>query len=449
MIIRLPIQVGEKKPLQQFKINQEYKTKTKITRRTIEVGEAYGIGVDDEKTFAVFRNFVVEVNPGQIVLITGDSGSGKSTLLREISAQLPKDFGRIVTNDEVKPDDDELIIEGVGRDMNQAISVLSMAGLSEAFLMLRKFSELSDGQKYRYRVAKMIDSSAGTWVFDEFAAVLDRITAKVISFTVQKTARKLGKTLIVATTHEDLLQDIKPDIWIHKEFGESVKVTLYEKSSFDKECSILKDVRITPCKVSEIGELEKFHYRGKVNNLVKHAFKATLGDSETPIATIVFVCPHLALKARSIALPQFRGRVNSDMARLVNKYILRIARVIVLPKFRSIGLGAEIVRRTMPLVDIKFVETLAAMAKYNPFFEKAGMTRVDVPDEAKLERDLQALESLGFKRELLPSRSHVEKVLSTIRNIEQDRDRAEILPQLLRHGKVATGFTNSSRQTGR
>src|SRR5208282_4163190 len=105
-------------------------------------------------------------------------------------------------------EDSELIIEGVGKDLGEAISILSMSGLNEAFLMLRKFRELSDGQTYRYRVAKMIDSSANTWIFDEFAALLDRVTAKCVAYTVQKTARKLGRTLVVATTHEDLLEDL-------------------------------------------------------------------------------------------------------------------------------------------------------------------------------------------------------------------------------------------------
>ena len=69
--------------------------------------------------------------------------------------------------------------------------------------------------------------------------------------------------------------------------------------------------------------------------------------------------------------------------------------MIIHPKFRGIGLGAFLVRETMPRVDAKVVEILAVMAKYNPFFEKAGMLRVDyrrdeISEEKKIRRFLEA-----------------------------------------------------------
>jgi ABC-type ATPase with predicted acetyltransferase domain len=50
-----------------------------------------------------------------------------------------------------------------------------------------------------------------------------------------------------------------------------------------------------------------------------------------------------------------------------------ISRVIVHPKYRSIGLGEKIVKETLSQAETANVETVAVMAKYNPFFEKAGM----------------------------------------------------------------------------
>jgi hypothetical protein len=277
--------------------------------------------------------------------------------------------------------------------------------------MLRRFRELSDGQKYRYRIAKMInESNASVWAFDEFGSVLDRTTAKVVAYTVQKTARNLGKTLVVATTHEDLLQDLKPDIWIQKKFGDSVRLSTYRKGYFEKHSPLLDEVVIRPCSLEELESLEKFHYRGKVRAIVKQCFKATI-KSELA-AGIVYVCPHLTLRGRNVALPEYRGRSSRELALKINDDILRISRVIVTPKFRSIGLGAEIVRQTMPLVGKRVVETLALMAKYNFFFERAGMTRVDIEEDAKEEKDVSALESVGFRRELLPSRHHTEEVVA-------------------------------------
>lgn len=52
-----------------------------------------------------------------------------------------------------------------------------MAGLNDAYLFVRKPSEMSDGQKYRLKIAKLIESGAKVWAADEFGAVLDRVTA--------------------------------------------------------------------------------------------------------------------------------------------------------------------------------------------------------------------------------------------------------------------------------
>jgi uncharacterized protein len=408
----------EKKLLQLFKVNKEFSTRTKITKRTAAVGEAFGIGIDETKRFSVFKDFQVEVEPGQVVLITGDSGSGKSTLLQQIceQARLSGEFGEVVDNQSVEISDKEILIEGVGKDTTQAISILSMAGLNEAFLMLRKYCELSDGQKYRHRIAKMIDSAAGLWAFDEFAAVLDRTTAKVVAYTVQKTARQLGKTLVVATTHEDLLQDLKPDILIRKKFGDAVQVMQFPSAFFAKECTLVSDAKISRCSKEDVQDLEKFHYRGANGGVVRQVFKATLGEELA--AAIIYVFPHPALRGRNKALPEFRGKQTSELLKKLNAQLARIARVIVAPKFRSIGLGAFIVKKTMPLTCFKYIETLAVMARYNPFFEKAGMTRVDLPENDSFKSDLARLEALGFRRELLGSKRENLKVISNLKQEE-------------------------------
>ena len=92
-------------------------------------------------------------------------------------------------------------------------------------LAIRRPEELSDGQRYRLRLAKLMESNADVWVADEFGAVLDRETAKVVSYNAQKLARARGVTLMVATTHTDLVEELAPSITVTKRFQERVNIT--------------------------------------------------------------------------------------------------------------------------------------------------------------------------------------------------------------------------------
>lgn len=196
---------------------------THVTRsdRVLECAEAFGLGLED-KEFVVYDNLELEVKQGDIVYITGQSGSGKSLLLKELAKQLA-DLQPVADIDKVELLEVPLI-DQVGKSTDEAIRILNLAGLNDAYLFIRKPSELSDGQRYRFRIAKLMESGCKVWVADEFGAVLDRITAKVVAFNVRKFAAKCGATLIVATTHKDLLEELAPTLYVEKRFQDQLKI---------------------------------------------------------------------------------------------------------------------------------------------------------------------------------------------------------------------------------
>src|SRR5262249_56342767 len=49
---------------------------------------------------------------------------------------------------------------------------------------------------------------------DEFAANLDRTLAKVLAYSVRKLCSRTGIGFLLATTHDDLLDDLNPDVWV-------------------------------------------------------------------------------------------------------------------------------------------------------------------------------------------------------------------------------------------
>jgi len=190
--LRLTLPSYDKESLIRLRIDKSFKARSKITKRTLEVAKAFGIGVDEEKVFQVYKEFELEVNPGEIIYITGESGSGKSILLREIGRRLRRrrEFGGVLMGHELEIDPDEILIHGVGRDAKEAIELLSMVGLNEAYLFLRRYRELSEGQRYRYRLAKAFWSGRKTLILDEFCSTLDRITARVVAYLCQKFCRR-------------------------------------------------------------------------------------------------------------------------------------------------------------------------------------------------------------------------------------------------------------------
>ncbi|MHB1909329.1 MAG: GNAT family N-acetyltransferase [Nitrososphaerales archaeon] len=357
-----------------FNLKCSYVTLSEMTERTMLVAESFGLGLDNERTFEVIKEAELDLRPGDIVYVTGDSGGGKSTILSLLKEKLENcsQFSPIGC-DPVVPDE-EILIEGAGSTFEEALRNLSIAGLNDAFLMIRKYRELSEGQKYRYRICKLLNSPAKTLLFDEFLATLDRDTAKVVAFCLQKTAKRMRKTLIVATTHEDLIRDLSPSVLIRKGFGPKIEISYPDQSHSFGSCTLSSDITINSGTREDYQKLHMFHYRAELPTTTRKIYSAFLKNEL--IGVIAYGAPPLHSSART----KFLGY--SPSAIEVNEDFLTITRVVVHPKFRGMGLGARLVRDTLALVQKKYVETSAVMARFNPFFEKAGMQRIDSKSES-------------------------------------------------------------------
>ncbi|MCW3983866.1 MAG: GNAT family N-acetyltransferase [Candidatus Bathyarchaeota archaeon] len=383
-----------------FTVNISYETApTLLTERTKEVAEAFGLGVDQTRQFTLYDNVNIHIRPTDVVLITGDSGSGKSALLKAIKSDLGSEALDIK---DIPINSNQPIIETIGTNTTTAIEALSQVGLNDAFIFLRPYNQLSEGQKHRYQAALLAASSKPFWIVDEFTSTLDRDTAKILAFNLQKLARKNGKAVIAATTHRDLLKDFAPNVHIHKRYGKEVTVRYYPKAKA-VHCSLTRQMSIAQGTSADYKALCEFHYRAHRTPPTRKIF--TLKRKDELCGVIVYCYPP--------PMSFGRKKVWKGDIKQLQKEVSVISRVIIHPKYRSIGLGEKLVRDTLMFAGTPYVEAVAVMAKYNPFFEKAGMQKIAESKPSKpITEALQRLEKLGFDCMLMGSASYNQQKIA-------------------------------------
>lgn len=400
-------------------------TPPELTERVANVAESFGVGVDETIKFRVFEKFELGYEDTDLVYITGDSGSGKTTFLRLLGKH-EVDRGRSVHDfEKIEPGFDEVVIDGLGGDTDEAMRLLSAAGMSEAFLMLRRYGELSDGQKYRYRLAKLLSMGSDVYLIDELGASLDRVMAKILAFNLQKWARREGKMVVAASTHHDLIEDFNPNILIFKGFGEAAQIRYFNAKP--RRFSLEAYMTVSEATMEDYELLESFHYLGNRPAFMTHKFRLTYkgysqDSREKTIGIIIFQSPFLTCSARNKAMPQYKRSNTKEGAELVNREIVRLSRIIIHPKFRGAGLAVKLVKETMALTGKRVVETIAAMARYNPFFEKAGMTKVGVMKLTKQQRGiLSIVKKLGSDPVLMHSPHERKAFIDGLNSSQKDQ----------------------------
>jgi tRNA(Met) C34 N-acetyltransferase TmcA len=110
-----------------------------------------------------------------------------------------------------------------------------------------------------------------------------------------------------------------------------------------------------------------------------------------------------------------RSKVWKGNLQQLQRQISVISRVVVHPKYRSIGLGAKLVNKTLAQAGTPCVETVAVMARYNPFFEKAGMRKIaESKPSPHVTSALERLGKLGFDVALLAGVQYCERKVSEV-----------------------------------
>lgn len=184
------------------------------TKRAAKLMHLFGVRRERLAQQRLQHRCRLELYPGDIVYITGASGGGKTVLLEAIYAQVAADDR--LRLDAVELADDRPVIDCIEAPLFAATEAFSRAGLSDVFCLLQTPAALSVGQQHRYRLGQAMAAPARFIFADEFTSSLDRITAASVAYHLRKHARKSEKIFILASSHEDILPDLLPDILITK-----------------------------------------------------------------------------------------------------------------------------------------------------------------------------------------------------------------------------------------
>ncbi len=208
--------------MKKYSVSKTFPLQTVMSEKVCAVMRMFGVTAERLRENVTAHNCQVQINDGDIVYITGPSGAGKSVLLREFEKSIPA--SEKVNLGDIDLAGNKAVIDCIEGDFLASLKVLSTAGLNDVFCVLNKPANLSDGQKYRFRLAAALACGKQFVFADEFCSNLDRVTAAVISYNIHKFAKRKGVTFILAASHDDILADLSPDVLIVKELSGKTEI---------------------------------------------------------------------------------------------------------------------------------------------------------------------------------------------------------------------------------
>jgi len=350
------------------------------------VADLFGVG-GDVAPHIIADGCALDVRAGDLVLFTGPSGSGKSSLLRAVG----REVGAVDAMSLELPD--APLIDALPGTVEERLKMLATCGLSEARLLLRTPSDLSDGERYRFRLAYALATLGpratcpqgvrgqdargprGWLVADEFAANLDRTLAKVLAFNLRRLVTRMRVGVLLATTHDDLAADLRPDLHVRC-FGDGdIRPVRDDWASEPRPISFAGELGMTEGALADWPRFARWHYRSHKLCFVKRV--VLLNHGSQPAGICVFTAPaaSLAVRTHYFGLKDARSRL--ALAAL-NEQLWLLSRVVLHPTYRGAGIAAEFVQNACQTCPVQWIETLTAMGHANPVFERAGFVRAGV-----------------------------------------------------------------------
>jgi len=141
-------------------------------------------------------------------LIVGPSGSGKTSLGRKIfedgAFYEPNDWPQSVP-----------IIDAIAPNgsFNDVTGALAAVGLGSVPAWLRPYDVLSNGERFRADLARILCEAPERVVIDEFSSVVDRQIARMGALAFGKAWKRTSGQAVLLSCHSDITEWLEPD-WV-------------------------------------------------------------------------------------------------------------------------------------------------------------------------------------------------------------------------------------------
>jgi ABC-type ATPase with predicted acetyltransferase domain len=210
-----------------YNISKTFTWRGVFTDKVASVCRMFGLTIERLSRQRFIHSCRLEIEAGDIIYVTGPSGAGKSVLLTELEKAVP--VGERINLADIPLSDDKTLIDCIGADLAEGLRFLSVAGLNDCFCVLNQPANLSAGQQYRFRLTMALATGKKFVFADEFCSGLDNVTAAVISYRLHKFAKRTGTTFILASSRDDILTDLAPDVVVVKQLSGPAEVIYKRK----------------------------------------------------------------------------------------------------------------------------------------------------------------------------------------------------------------------------
>jgi GNAT superfamily N-acetyltransferase len=251
--------------------------------------------VESGANFALDAELPIDDGDWRIGVVVGPSGSGKSS----IGAALGKPYAPRWPRG--APIIGAIAPKG---DFNAATAALSAVGLGSVPAWLRPYAVLSNGERFRATLARLVCDAPPLAIVDEFSSVVDRQIAKVGAGAFAKAWRRTGGKAVLLSCHYDILDWLEPD-WVFDTAGGQ-----FERGCLRRRPKLEMHIHQTDWRYWPL--FEPHHYLKLPHMIAATNYVAAIGGK--PVA-------HLAVSTRAGFLEA------------------RACRLVVMPEWQGAGVG--------------------------------------------------------------------------------------------------------------